>query len=566
MLGVVADLRPGGQVADELGDVERVAGRALVDLLGGELGRQQRPHGLRAEAAELHHLRARVALDLAQEVAEADLGRRVGAGQQQPLTAADVREQPQRRGVGPVQVVEHEQQRALGRRGREQVGDRVVEPQAPLLAAGAGAAQQRPERGVLLAGHERAQRAHDRPPDAVGAALRLAAAPDRDAAAAAGLGGQRVEHGRLADARLAGDHDRPRRAAPGLVEHPAQALELRAAPDQPGGGAVLLGRAGDQAVERVGHQRGAGGPVGGVLGEQLDQQAVELLRHAGNEAGRGGGRAHAQHVLGLERPHAAQQLVERDAEREQVAARRRGLAERLLGRGVARRAGGVGVLALGHGDAEVAQRRLALGVDPDVVGLDVAVHDPVRVRVSERVGDLAPGGDHLLRLQPAGGRALEPVGERPARHVARDQARRARVVEDVVDGDDVAVAAEPGGQPRLTPQPLPRRRAGHARERDPAVEREIVREPHLLARAAAELALQQIAVGDHAGRGGHGRRRPPARRSCTRGRDRRRRAGPCRSSGMKCSGVPSLRTSVSHPLGGDAPHLVWEKFTPLADG
>ena len=361
------------------------------------------------------------------------------------------------------------------------------------------------ERGIRLAGHERAQRAHDRPPDAVRAALRLAAAPDRDAAAAAGLVGQRVEHGRLADARLAGDHDRARGAAPGLREHPAQALELRPAADQPGGRAVLLGWAGDQAVERVGHQRGARGPVGGVV--------ARAARGAGGRAppARPGTRldgaarrAQPQHVLGVERPHAAQQLVERDAEREQVAARRRGLAERLLGRGVARRAGGVGVLALGDGDAEVAQRGLALGVDPDVVGLDVAVHDAVRVRVGERVGDLAPGGDHLLRLQPAGGGALEPVGERPARHVARDQARGARVVEDVVDGDDVAVAAEPGGQPRLTPQPLPRRRPGHARERDPAVEREIVGEPHVLARSAAQLALQQIAIRHHAGRDGHG--------------------------------------------------------------
>ena len=328
---------------------------------------------------------------------------------------------------------------------------------------------------------------------------------------------------------------------------------------------MLLGRAGDQAVERVGHQRGARGPVGGVVGEQLEQQAVELLRHAGNEARRRGGSVQPQHVLGLERPHAAQQLVERDAEREQVAARRRGLAERLLGRGVARGAGGVGVLALGHGDAEVTQRRLALGVDPDVVGLDVAVHDPVRVRVGERVRDLTARGDHLLRLQPAGGGALEPVGERPARHEARDQARGARVVEDVVDGDDVPVPAEPGGQPRLTPQPLPRRRPGHARERDPAVEREIVGEPHVLARSAARAGAAADSDPPPCRAWRAWVRRPPARRSCTRGRDRRRREGSCRNSGMKRSGVPSLRTSMYHPLGGDAPHLVCERFTPRAD-
>ena len=282
-------------------------------------------------------------------------------------------------------------------------------------------------------------------------------------------------------------------------------------PTNPAGSPRSSGGAGDQAVQRVGHRRGARGTVGGVGREQLEQQPVELRRHARDEARRRGRGAQPQHILGVERAHAAQQLVERDAEREQIAARRDGLAERLLGRRVARGAGGLGVLALGDGDAEVAQRRLALGVDPDVVGLDVAVDDAVGVRVGERVGDLTPGGDHLLRLQPARRRAPEPVGERPAGHVARDQARRAGVVEDVVDGDDVAVAAQPGRQPRLAPQPLPRGRAGDARERDPAVQREIVREPHVLARPAAELALQQIAVGDHAGRRGHGRRRASGR-------------------------------------------------------
>ena len=38
----------------------------------------------------------------------------------------------------------------------------------------------------------------------------------------------------------------------------------------------------------------------------------------------------------------------------------------------------------------------------------------------------------------------------------------------------------------------------YARERDAAVEREVVREPDVLGRAAAELALQQVAAGDHA--------------------------------------------------------------------
>ena len=178
----------------------------------------------------------------------------------------------------------------------------------------------------------------------------------------------------------------------------------------------------------------------------------------GHAARRRRRRAHPEQVLGVERPHAAEQLVERHAEREEVAQRGRGLAQGLLGGGVAGRAGRGRGLALGDGDAEVPERRLALGVDPHVVGLDVAVDDAVRMGVRERVGDLAPGRDHLLRLQASRRRALQPVRQRPAGHVARDEAGRAVVLEDVVDGDDVAVAAEARGQARLAPQPLPRAR------------------------------------------------------------------------------------------------------------
>ena len=39
------------------------------------------------------------------------------------------------------------------------------------------------------------------------------------------------------------------------------------------------------------------------------------------------------------------------------------------------------------------------------------------------------------------------------------------------------------------------------RQRDAAVEREVVREPDVLARAAAELALEQVTARDHPGRG-----------------------------------------------------------------
>ena len=41
------------------------------------------------------------------------------------------------------------------------------------------------------------------------------------------------------------------------------------------------------------------------------------------------------------------------------------------------------------GDAEVGDQRVPVLVEQDVLGLDVAVHDAVRMRVVQRVGDLA---------------------------------------------------------------------------------------------------------------------------------------------------------------------------------
>ena len=80
----------------------------------------------------------------------------------------------------------------------------------------------------------------------------------------------------------------------------------------------------------------------------------------------------------------------------------------------------------------------AVGGEPDVVRLDVAVDDPVRVGVGERVGERAAGAQDLGGLEPAAGHGGEPLGERAAGHVARDDVQHALVVDRVVDGDDVA--------------------------------------------------------------------------------------------------------------------------------
>ena len=79
--------------------------------------------------------------------------------------------------------------------------------------------------------------------------------------------------------------------------------------------------------------------------------------------------------------------------------------------------------------------------DEDVLGLDVAVDDPLLVRRGEAVRDLDGVVDGLLRRQ---GRA-ELLAERFALQKLRDDERAALVRADVVDDEDVGVIELGGG-------------------------------------------------------------------------------------------------------------------------
>ena len=163
---------------------------------------------------------------------------------------------------------------------------------------------------------------------------------------------------------------------------------------------------------------------------------------------------------------AAEELPQRRSERVEVGGRSGRDARGLLRRLVVRRAGtgdqGADRLVDGHRDAEVAQAGAAVRGEPDVVWLDVAVHDAVLVGVRERIRERASGANHLVHGQPAAGHRREPFGERPARHVAGDDVQHVAVLYRVVDGDDVRVVAESRRQPRLAPHPLARLGAGRA--------------------------------------------------------------------------------------------------------
>ena len=200
-----------------------------------------------------------------------------------------------------------------------------------------------------------------------------------------------------------------------------------------------------------------------------------------------------------------QEAVEDDAERVDVRGRPRRRAFRLLGRQVG---GGAHDrpgfrerrLAGRPRDAEVGELGAALRVEEDVRGLQVAVDDPVRVRMGEAGGDL---GREPLRLE-VGQRptAAEALLERAAAEVFEDEVRPALGLADVVDPGDVRMGQR-GDRAGLPDEP---RRVGVAREeleRHEAPELAVLGQPDLGHAAAAEQVAKLEPVADHLA--GHGR-------------------------------------------------------------
>jgi hypothetical protein len=147
-------------------------------------------------------------------------------------------------------------------------------------------------------------------------------------------------------------------------------------------------------------------------------------------------------------------------------------------------------------EAEVEHLGVAAVGHEDVGGLDVAVHDPARVRSVERVGDLDPELEDLRRRQ----RPLpDPLLQRPPLQVLHHQERLALVLADVVDGADVGVVERRGGH-RLALEALARglvveQLLRQELERHRAVEPRVLR-PANDAHAAATEPLEDAVVGD----------------------------------------------------------------------
>jgi hypothetical protein len=132
------------------------------------------------------------------------------------------------------------------------------------------------------------------------------------------------------------------------------------------------------------------------------------------------------------------------------------------------------------------------------VGLDVAVDDPVAVRVAERGEDLARVGDRD-RDRARAAREDQLLQRSPLDVLHDDEVGAVRLAA-VVDRDDVLVR-EPGRVRRLAPEPLDELLVARVAlvqdlDRDAAAELSVLRQPDVGHAARAELPLEPVAAGE----------------------------------------------------------------------
>jgi hypothetical protein len=269
------------------------------------------------------------------------------------------------------------------------------------LALGAGADRGRDHpAGQLGAGHQRrdgqrrAERDHVGPPAQRDLDRELGAADDRDPRAA-------VVDGAVGAAQQA------QVAAPGQPRHQLLVEANHAVRQRPGGHRRddQRRRQRQRAAPGAGRQRRQRATIGRQRGlERLDAGPAQR-RHQRDRAAddRGQRRVDAverdrrgRRLLGVEhRRDAADErrppddhLVQHQAQRVDVARRRRRLAAGLLGGHVARRAARRRLVGRDRRDAEVGEHDPPVARDQHVVGLEIAVDDADRVRGGQRVAQL----------------------------------------------------------------------------------------------------------------------------------------------------------------------------------
>ena len=214
-------------------------------------------------------------------------------------------------------------------------------------------------------------------------------------------------------------------------------------------------------------------------------------------------------VVAEKRRPAGEHLVQRSAQRVEIAALVGRAPDRLFGRKVCNRADDHAL----RGDArpvgldrqpEIAEPRRTVGRHPDVGRLEVAVNDPAFVRVLERERDLLADSQRVGDREPMIVGPLDRIGDRSARHQLRDDVGLAVLVADVEHRDDVGMIAEARHRTCLAIDP-PATRVVEAirlddRDRDVTTEPRVARRVHDLARAFAEQSLHPIAAFTHGDR------------------------------------------------------------------
>ena len=234
-------------------------------------------------------------------------------------------------------------------------------------------------------------------------------AADRRRAESPSSGRTRI--GRAAPARSA--RDRRTARSPRPAGHRERGGE-RDQPDRPGRTAAPAPTA-PGARSASANSRASANRSSGSLPSARSIASAAGAGTSGRRSRRGRGRIGAMpredlpRRLAEKRRRPREHLVHHAAERVHVGAAVEGVAGRLLGAHVDRRAddepGDGEPLVRGGadraGDAEVGDDRVAR-LEQHVAGLDVAVDDAVVVRVGERVGDLA--GDRAAPRRPAAGR------------------------------------------------------------------------------------------------------------------------------------------------------------------
>ncbi len=482
--------------------------------VGGAMGRQGREQaaaGGVVEALERHRRR------------------RAGQGRRRPLAAAgedqqhprrarrvqDLAQQRQRVALGPLHVVDHDDQRVVRRQRAEELAqaaegagaelDRAVRFPDRQAGDGGDAAEDREDAGQRLdlgreqerdidrvAAHEIADQGVDDAVDALerrGLALVATADDGDDAGARLGASDERAHERALADAGLALDEHRARRAVGDLIERDLERGELGLAAHERRRGRGH-GRAGAGEPR---DERGGGGAPPRLDREELRAELREIVRHVGE-------RPHRRRVLALlahedldraplEGQPAGEHLEEHDPDAVEIGRRADRGGHGLLGRHVRRRADHRRIARLprervAH-EPEVEDDDPPRVRDHDVRGLEIAVDLAGAVQHLEALGELEQRGAQV------GVVGLPVIDEVDALDQLHGEEPVAVDVVQLVEPHQVAVL-EIGGGAELGLEPVERARVDEPQglERDQRVALAIERLVHDAHPALTEHTLQ----------------------------------------------------------------------------